>query len=169
MTVETVRPISAVSAVWNVSTVGNIDDAVSQPTAGDGLRIQKKGSAVQAQQYNMRNPTNSGTMTEAKVWILGRIPDLDFIAKITLIRISLNGTWYSSGAMALEMADSYTWYGTTISVSGEINGCAPIVELTGQGFDGSNSQLDVDVLYADLTYTAAAVATTNPAAMLALL
>lgn len=161
MATKTVRPTSAVSAVWNISTVGNIDDAVTQPTAGDGLRIRKTGSASQAQAYNTDNPSESGTMSSVTVWYYGRIPDLDFIARLTLIRVQLNGTWFSSGAISVTMADSYTYYSQTISVSGEINNSLPKFEFTAVGDDGSNSTLEVDVAYMDIDYAPASSNTTN--------
>lgn len=145
--------VSAVSAVWNISTVGNADDAISDPASGDGLYIRQKGSAAQAQQYNCTNPSTAGTMTSVTIRWLGRVDDPDFRSLLTLVRIRLNGTWYSSSAMTLQMAETFTWYSATIAVSGELNGSAPIIELTGDGIDGSNSDLKIDAVYGVITYT----------------
>jgi hypothetical protein len=51
---------------------------------------------------------------------------------------------------------------------GEIAGSAPAFELT-YGGASPDSFVDVDVVYLDITYSAAASTSINPAAMLALL
>jgi len=168
MSVETVRPTSVVSAVWPISTVGNIDDVVSQPSAGDGLTCRKNGSSTQAQGWNCGSPVGTGTCSSAKVWLLMYAEDDDDVT-VNVVRVRLNGSWYTTGAIGTFLTTSGTWYGFTFTGSyGSMSTIAPAFEVTLQG-SGSSSRGYVDVGYIDLTFTEGGAAVTNPAAMLALL
>lgn len=168
MTVETVRPTSVVSAVWSVSTVGNIDDAVSEPSAGDGLTCRKNGSSAQSQGWNCGSPVGTGTCSAAKVWLLMFAEDESDVT-INEIRVRLNGSWYTTGSVATDLTTSSTWYGFTFTGSyGNMATIAPAFEVTLQG-SGSSSRGHVDVGYIELTFAEGGAAVTNPAAMLTLL
>lgn len=152
MATEIVRPTSVISAVWTVSTVGNVDDVVTQPTAGDGLINRKTGTAAQAQGWNHGTPTNTGTITAVTVWVYCR--DNVDEAQIDSLRIRLNGSWTTySGSLPVAANGSYTWHSFTFTgLSVDMATSAPAVEITASGAD-STSRFEVDVLYMELTYT----------------
>lgn len=154
MPVELVRPISAINSAWSTPTVTLIDDVVSEPSAGSGDNAYHFGDGgPTAQQWALGAPSNSGTITSAKLWVRLKF-DSNSDGSVSGVRIRFNGTWYSGTLVNQPSSGAYGWASCTITGSyGALSGSAPAFELSYSGatIDG---EIYVDVAYLDITYTA---------------
>lgn len=166
MPIELVRPTSAINSAWSTSTVTLIDDVVSEPSAGSGDNAYQSGDGgPTAQQWALGAPSNSGTITSAKLWVRLKF-DSNSDGSVSGVRIRLNGTWYSGTLVNQPSGGAYGWASCTITGSyGALSGSAPAFELSYSGAT-PDGEIYVDVAYLDITYTAGpaeryAVATGN--------
>jgi hypothetical protein len=166
MPVELVRPTSALNSAWSTPTVTLIDDVVSEPSAGSGDTAYNSGEDIGvAQQWAFGAPSNSGTITSAKLWVYLKF-DSNSDGSVSGCRIRFNGTWYSGTLVNQPSSGAYGWASCTISGSyGALSGSAPAFELSYSG-DTPDGEIFVEVAYLDITYTAGpaerwAVATGN--------
>jgi len=154
MATETIRPTSAGTAVWNNSTVGNINESITQPsTSGDSTYCQHNGASLKIQEWNLGAPSNAGTITGASVWL--RVSCEDSGDNEMTVRLKINGAWHTltNGAGALVTDLEWREYTGTFA-GGEMIGSAPVLEVSGSGAS-SSSRGYLYVAYSVVTYTPA--------------
>jgi len=156
MVVEIVRPSSDYSNPWTFGNWTNIDDNVEQPAIGDRavsacLRVDEMGwnDANETYQCNMQNLDYSAepnSVTQIKVWINARRLNTTQPS----VNIYVNGGNQSSkiGTIGTSYSWSYyTWGGLTLDGVDDLR-----VLITAPNF-GDEEEIDVDVVYAEITYT----------------
>jgi hypothetical protein len=59
----TIRPVSAGTGNWDLTTVANINEAITQPSsAGDGTYARHNGASTKIQEWNLTAPSDAGTI-----------------------------------------------------------------------------------------------------------
>lgn len=152
--IKKVRPLAEVpSGPWDVKTVGNIDDAVSQPAAGDGLLARTKGTPDD-QGWTLTNPVEAGTISSAKIWLYTACTTAS-VCRIDTLELKLNGVWHpSTGIPVSSMTSGFSWYSfEVVGLSGELANSLPEIRLTVRG--NSTEYFELDVAYVELAYTVA--------------
>jgi len=151
----TIRPVSAGTGNWDVTTVANINEAITQPsTAGDGTYARHHGSSTKIQEWNLTAPSDAGTITGVVVWM--RVSCAEFGDNEMSVRIKTNGTWHSLSCTSDPfLSDIEEWKSYTGTFSGgAMVGSAPVLEVTGTG-SSSSSRGYLHNAYGLLAYTPA--------------
>jgi len=151
----TIRPISAGTGNWDLTTVANINEAITQPSsAGDGTFARHHGSSTKIQEWNLTAPSDAGTITGVVVWM--RVSCEEDGDNEMSVRLKVNGTWHSLSCTSDPvLSDIEEWKSYTGTFSGgAMVGSAPVLEVTGAG-TSSSSRGYIHNAYAILTYTPA--------------
>jgi len=150
----TIRPVSAGTGNWDVTTVANINEAITQPsTAGDGTYARHHGSSTKIQEWNLTAPSDAGTITGVVVWL--RVSCEEDGDNEMSVRIKVNGTWHSLSNSDGSVHDYNEWRQYTGTFSGgAMVGSAPVLEVTGAG-TSSSSRGYLHNAYGLLAYTPA--------------
>jgi hypothetical protein len=150
--IKKVRPLAEVpGGAWDVKTVGDIDDLVSQPAAGDGLLARTKASPDD-QEWTLSNPVEAGTISSAKIWLYAACTTAS-ICRINSVELKLNGVWYPvSGTPVSSMTPGFAWYSFNVTgLSGELANSLPQIRLNVNG--NSTEFFELDVAYVELAYS----------------
>jgi len=151
----TIRPVSAGTGNWDVTTVANINEAITQPsTAGDGTYARHHGSSTKIQEWNLTAPSDAGTITGVVVWL--RVSCEEDGDNEMSVRLKVNGTWHSLSCTSDPvLSDIEEWKSYTGTFSGgAMVGSAPVLEVTGTG-SSSSSRGYLHNAYGLLAYTPA--------------
>jgi len=150
----TIRPVSAGTGNWDVTTVANINEAITQPsTAGDGTYARHNGASTKIQEWNLTAPSDAGTITGVVVWM--RVSCEEDGDNEMSVRIKVNGTWHSLSNSDGSLHDYNEWRQYTGTFSGgAMVGSAPVLEVTGTG-SSSSSRGYLHNAYGLLAYTPA--------------
>lgn len=151
----TIRPVSAGTGNWDVTTVANINEAITQPsTAGDGTYARHNGSSTKIQEWNLTAPSDAGTITGVVVWM--RVSCEEDGDNEMSVRLKVNGTWHSLSCTSDPfLSDIEEWKSYTGTFSGgAMVGSAPVLEVTGTG-SSSSSRGYLHNAYGLLAYTPA--------------
>jgi hypothetical protein len=151
----TIRPVSAGTGNWDLTTVANINEAITQPSsAGDGTYARHNGASTKIQEWNLTAPSDAGTIIGVIVWM--RVSAKEFGDNEMSVRIKTNGTWHSLSCTSDPfLSDIEEWKSYTGTFSGgAMVGSAPVLEVTGAG-TSSSSRGYIHNAYAILTYTPA--------------
>lgn len=150
---EFLRPTSAINNDWNDMAATAIDDDVVRPDGGDGTLAF--GDAFIAQPvWGMSAPTIDYPLLRVKVWVLASV-EAGGSADMQIIRIRLNGNWYTSGEFFVALTDDPVWYCVEFLDLEEVAiGSSPAVEVFFHTSSSDNAQ--VDALYFEMHYDAPA-------------
>lgn len=152
MATAIVRPIADLingSAVGNFSSV---NDAVVDPTAGDGFPMtwtdDQSGNAYRAKMGPM--PPYLGTASQVVMKVYCK-SDISMYCYMTML---LNGVQLASST--LTVTSSYAWY--TLTYTGtltktQLSGLQ--CQFTPDNLSGKNDDAALDVMYAEITYVEA--------------
>ncbi len=149
--IKKVRPLAEVpGGPWDVKTVGNIDDAVSQPAAGDGLLARTKMNPDD-QDWTLSNPVEAGTVSSAKIWLYAACTTAS-VCRIDTVDLKLNGAWHpSSGTPVSSLTPGFAWYAFEVTgLSDELANSLPEIRLKVNG--NSTEFFELDVAYVELAY-----------------
>jgi len=155
MTVNTIRPDANVNAVWDFYDYTNIDDAVTEPTAGNGDEASHQDPSTGAAQiWGMADldDTAGVTVTEVKVWMYANNGII--VGGPATVRVKVDGTWSATQ----NITGGWAWTSYTFAISQPAGAGEIEIEIDTQTL-GKSDLIGVDVLYAVVTYTATPPAT----------
>ena len=156
MAAEIIRPNSDITTTWSAfgtPVYSRFNEAVTQPTAGGQTTYAgKKDSNGSEQQCGFPTPVNSGTCTQVKIWMYARsVQDAMFLST----RIQVNGVWTSTQFAVSSTNDVWEWLSLTYTVNNAMSTLGLKIGMQANGMV-KNDEINIDVLYAELTYTPAA-------------
>lgn len=163
MSTATLRPDGDVATPWGGTATphySKIDEAVTQPTAGDGVYIQASDvDDLETEIFSMEaSPADVGTVTAIAVW--GYLTCLNISGgqnELTIYYRIGAGSWSSGQVISANAAilynwDSVSWSGLSLSKSDaddlQIGVKSPTLGIV--------NWVRLDTLYAVITYTPAA-------------
>ena len=139
----------------------NVDDAITEPSAGDGVYATKTGSAAQTQGYTGSTinlallPTGSGTITKATLKALAHCAVADADSRITGYYTRINGSQQTISGVSLPLTTTPTWYTWERTPSTGIDSLPmssnPRFGISFAGTSGS-SEVYLDALYLEFEY-----------------
>jgi hypothetical protein len=145
---EIIRPNSEVNAAWFTPTVGNIDDAVLDPTAGDGITAVEGPGASGEQAYGF--PAPSIQRVGSIVLKMYAMRDASGPTEFD-VRLKVNGVFTASQSVSI--GTSFGW--VTATFSGQWTAITAIESWITINAMGPAQQGIVDVLYLELSRVAA--------------
>ena len=142
------RPTADANTLWADYGYADIDEAVTQPTAGDGLdNYADQDDDDERQAYTCSKPVGSyATVTQVVVWVYTK--KVGSPGAFT-VGFQTNSTWYMSSPITL--TTSYAWYSATLTAGGpwtkaQIDAQFELGVMCGTMPTGSN-EIYVDTLY----------------------
>lgn len=172
---ETLRPDEDVSSAWSTTTVANIDEAVADPTPGDGAICQAVvADDGEPQIFGFPLAAGVDDADATQGWDHARALIVKLYCKTTvdtLVRVDVRVRANSSEPWSLyqqfHSTTSYAWETCAFVLPQPVRytDVEPQVEITPSGISGGGASFDLDTLYVEVrgvSLTTADSALTKP-------
>lgn len=153
MATEIIRPNSNNNTLWATFDYTNIDDVVTQPSAGDGaICAANRDDDNETQIWGLSAPSTLVSITQAVVWVYQTMENSN--SKTITVNLNIGGNWQTGQTFTSAIDQTLTWVSKTFTGTWTSADFASALVSLGIGTMGNADDFDVDVIYVELTGTA---------------
>ncbi len=149
MATELVRPTSAINTVWEDSTVTNIDDVVTQPTAPSGDQCSDSIQSGE-QIWQCATGVGPGLSTTVKIWLYHE--DDTAASESIGVRLKVNGSFLTGQTFQVGDNGAPLWTSNTFTTSTAVAGMVLQIAIDDSMMSKSNA-IHLYCAYCEITYT----------------